>query len=79
VVAVLLLINMRFEWWNAALLFTLWLAQFLVADWRSEVSVAYGAWAAGLLISWLWVPPEAPRTFLRLLRSQARKGGRISP
>jgi cation:H+ antiporter len=79
VVAVLLLINLKFEWWNAALLFVLWLVQFLVADWRSEVSVAYGAWIVVLVISWIWYPPEAPRTFLRLLRRHGRKGGRISP
>jgi cation:H+ antiporter len=70
VVAVLLLINMRFEWWNAALLFVLWLVQFLVAEWRLEVGMVYGLWALGLVISWLWIPPQAPRTLLRLVREQ---------
>ena len=68
VVAVLLLINMRFEWWNAALLFTLWLVQFLNAHWRDEVTIVYGAWMVGLLISWFWVPPKAPRIFWSLMR-----------
>jgi cation:H+ antiporter len=68
VVAVLLLINLRFEWWNAALLFVLWLVQFLVANWRQEVCIAYGAWAAALILSWIWYPPAAPRVFLDLIR-----------
>lgn len=72
VVAVLLLINLRFEWWNAAVLFLLWLVQFLVAGWRIEVSAIYGLWALGLLISWFWIPPAAPRTLLRLLRERRR-------
>ena len=71
VVAVLLLINMRFEWWNAALLFLLWLVQFLVADWRTEVTVVYALWALALFISWIWFPPRAPRLFWTLVR---RKG-----
>ncbi len=73
VVAVLLLINMRFEWWNATVLFVLWLVQFLVADWRLEVSAVYGLWALGLAISWFWIPPEAPRTLLRLMRDHRRR------
>ena len=68
VVAVLLLANMRFDWWNATLLFLLWLAQFLVADWREEVTAVYGVWAAGLLLSWIWVRPTAPRIFWGLVR-----------
>lgn len=67
-VAVLLLIHLRFEWWNATLLFLLWLVQFLVAHWRQEVCVAYGIWAALLILSWVRTPPTAPRVFLRLLR-----------
>jgi cation:H+ antiporter len=70
IVAVLLLINMRFEWWNATLLFTLWLVQFLVADWRGEVTVVYALWAVGLLVSWFWVPPKAPRIFWSLVRGR---------
>ena len=39
-----LLANMEFDALDAAILFVLWLAQFLVPHWRSEVAVAYGAW-----------------------------------
>ena len=70
VVAVLLLGKMRFEWWNATLLFLLWLVQFLVADWREEVTMAYGIWAAGLLLSWVWMRPAAPRIFWALIRGK---------
>jgi cation:H+ antiporter len=73
VLAVLLLINMRFEWWDATLLFLLWLVQFLVAEWRMEVTIAYAVWASVIMISWFWKPPVAPRTFLRLMR-QYRTG-----
>ncbi|MGQ0713497.1 MAG: hypothetical protein ACT4PJ_07170 [Gemmatimonadaceae bacterium] len=73
VVAVLLLANMRFEWWNASLLFFLWLVQFLRAGWREEITVVYAAWAVGLLIWFVLRPPAAPRTFFRMLRT-ARAG-----
>jgi cation:H+ antiporter len=72
-VAVLLLVNMRFEWWNAALLFVLWLAQFLVAHWRDELCWVYAAWAAGLILSWTWRPPIAGVTFVRMLRQGRKK------
>ncbi|MFN2400508.1 MAG: sodium:calcium antiporter [Gemmatimonadaceae bacterium] len=68
IVAVLLLINMKFEWWNAGLLFLLWLVQFLVADWREELSVAYSLWAVGLILSWFWIPPAAPQVFWNLVK-----------
>ena len=76
VVAVLLLANMRFEWWNAVLLFVLWLVQFLVADWRTEVAYVYAAWAVGLMLAWLREPPAAPRILWRLMREprEARPG-----
>ena len=73
VVAVLVLVNMRFEWWNATLLFSLWFAQFLVADWREEVAVVYGAWAAGLLLSWIWMPPRALRIVWELMRGKRER------
>lgn len=68
VVAVLLLLNLKFDWWNAVLLFVLWLAQFLVPGWRHEVAGAYAAWAIGLVFSWAWRRPRAPAVLLRLLR-----------
>lgn len=73
VVAVLLLANMRFDWWNAALLFVLWLVQFLRAGWREEITVVYAAWAVVLLLSFAFKPPEAPRVFLRMVRSNGKK------
>jgi cation:H+ antiporter len=42
--AMLLLANMAFEWFDASLIFVLWLAQFLVPHWREEVAVAYVVW-----------------------------------
>ncbi len=69
-VAVLILARMRFRWWDALLLFVLWLAQFVVAEWRDAVTVLYGVWAALELLSWLWVRPTAPRIFWELLRNE---------
>lgn len=67
-VAVLVLLDMRFHWWDATLLFTLWLAQFLVAGWREEITWIYGLWAAVMIVMWIWRPPVAPGLFWRLLR-----------
>jgi cation:H+ antiporter len=74
VVAVLLLANMRFEWWNATLLFVLWLVQFLRATWREEITIVYAAWAVGLVIWFVVRPPEAPRVFFRMMRRRAPAG-----
>jgi len=71
VVAVLLLLNMKFEWWNALVLFVLWLVQFLVPVWRHEVAWMYGAWGVGLVILWGWKAPAAPRVLWRLIRRGA--------
>jgi cation:H+ antiporter len=68
VVAALVLARMRFEWWNAAGLFLLWLAQFLVDHWREEVAVLYAVWALVQVLSWVWMRPTAPRIFWRLVR-----------
>ena len=74
VVAVLLLANMRFEWWNASLLFLLWLVQFLRATWREEITMVYAAWAVGLVIWFVMRPPAAPRIFFKMMRDHSRKG-----
>jgi cation:H+ antiporter len=71
-VATLLLLRMRFEWWSAALLFVLWLAQFLVPHWRDEISVAYGVWACALVVSWIWARPVAPVILWQLVRGRRR-------
>jgi cation:H+ antiporter len=70
IVAVLLLTKMRFEWWDATLLFALWLAQFLVAHWRDEMCWIYGGWALLLMLAWIRTPPAAPRILLGLLRER---------
>ena len=72
IVAVLLLQNMKFEWWNATALFLLWLVQFVVADSREVVCWVYGAWAVGMVLWWIREPPLAPRLFWTLVR----RGGR---
>jgi cation:H+ antiporter len=77
VVAVLVLLDMRFHWWDAALLFVLWLAQFVEAGWRDEITILYGLWAALLIVTWIWRPPTAPGIFWRLIRRKelASAGG----
>ena len=72
-VAVLLLVRMKFEWWDALLLFVLWLAQFVVADWRQEIALLYGVWAALLVFSWIWSRPTAPTIFWHLMRGRRRE------
>jgi cation:H+ antiporter len=70
VVAVLVLLDLRFAWHDAALLFVLWLAQFLEAGWREHITALYAAWALVMVISWIWHPPVAPRIFWRILTGQ---------
>jgi cation:H+ antiporter len=72
-VAVLLLVRMKFEWWDALLLFVLWLAQFLEASWRSEATLLYGIWAAILVLSWIKARPTAPAIFWHLLHGRRRE------
>jgi cation:H+ antiporter len=75
VVAVLLVLNMRFEWWDATLLFVLWLAQFLVPDWRTPIMWAYAAWAVGLVLAWPWLKPVAPRILWELWNRPRKAAG----
>ena len=72
-VAVLLLVRMKFEWWDALLLFVLWLVQFLEASWRGEVTLLYGIWAAILVLSWIRSRPIAPTIFWHLMRGRRRE------
>jgi cation:H+ antiporter len=67
-VAVLVLLDMRFHWWDATLLFVLWLTQFLAADWRDEITWVYLAWAVLLMLGWIWRRPTAPGIFWRIVR-----------
>jgi cation:H+ antiporter len=68
VVAVLLLANMKFEWYDAALLFVLWAAQFVFADWRGPLVWVYAGWAAVVVASWVRRPPTAPAIFWKMVR-----------
>ena len=70
IVAVLVLLDMRFHWWDAAILFVLWLAQFLNAGWRDEITYMYLGWSVLLVISWIWRRPTAPGIFWRLVRGK---------
>jgi len=69
-VAVLVLLDMKFHWWDATLLFVLWLVQFLEAGWRDEITLVYLGWAVLLIISWIWRRPTAPGIFWRLVRGK---------
>ena len=69
-VAVLVLLDMKFHWWDATLLFVLWLVQFLQAGWRDEITLVYLGWAVLLIISWIWRRPTAPGIFWRLVRGK---------
>ncbi|HTL94083.1 MAG TPA: hypothetical protein VL157_00965, partial [Gemmatimonadaceae bacterium] len=75
VVAALLLSRMRLHWWDATGLFVLWLAQFLIAEWREEIAVVYALWALAMLASWIWKRPTAPRIFWELIRGRRAVGG----
>ena len=70
VVAVLVLLDMKFHWWDAGILFVLWLTQFLEAGWRDEITLVYLGWAVLLIVSWIWRRPTAPGIFWRLVRGQ---------
>ncbi|MEP6690149.1 MAG: hypothetical protein ABJD07_03275 [Gemmatimonadaceae bacterium] len=71
VVAVLLVLDLRFEWWSALALFALWLLGFVKADWRDELCVMYALWSGGLVASWYWKRPTALAAFLRTIRGSA--------
>src|SRR5690348_10876549 len=48
-VAVLVLLTLEFQWYEAAGIFVLWLVQFIVPHWRIEVAGGDGAWIAVLV------------------------------
>jgi cation:H+ antiporter len=73
-VAVLVLLDMKFHWWDATLLFVLWLAQFLEAGWRDEITLIYLGWAVLLILSWTWRRPTAPGIFWKLVRGKPLAG-----
>lgn len=50
VLGMLILSNMRFAFWEAALLFVLWFAQFLNPSLRDEISWIYAIWGGVLIV-----------------------------
>ncbi|HXY67797.1 MAG TPA: hypothetical protein VEH62_00010 [Gemmatimonadales bacterium] len=81
--AMLLLMEMRFDWWEAAGLFLLWLVQFAWPGTREVVAGCYLAWSAGLVAAAALGRRKlrAPRIVVEVLReSRARRpGGNESP
>jgi cation:H+ antiporter len=75
--AMLLLANMAFEWFDASLIFVLWLAQFLVPHWREEVAVAYVIWMVILVGQYAFGSKKllAWRYFLETVRAPHRAKG----
>lgn len=67
-----LLANLSFAWYEAVVLFALWLAQFLVPGLREEVAILYGVWVAFEVMAWLmrYRKPVAFTEFGRLFRSR---------
>ena len=47
------LANMKFDWFDAAALFALWLVQFLVPHLRLAVSIVYALWIGTLLVGFV--------------------------
>jgi cation:H+ antiporter len=74
----LLLVNMRFSWWEAAVMFGLWFVQFVVPGIRVQVMYAYGvAMALGALeIALGRRGLHAFGAFARLMRGSAPAGAR---
>jgi cation:H+ antiporter len=70
-----ILANLRFEWYEAAGLFALWFAQFLKPDWREEMCVVYAVWLAVEVVSAIWRPGRlhAFAVFPTLWRRPERK------
>jgi cation:H+ antiporter len=71
----ILLANMKFEWFDASALFVLWLAQFLVPHWREEVALAYALWMVVLVGMFVVRRREvlAWRYFLDTVRAGGKK------
>ncbi|MEJ2367904.1 MAG: hypothetical protein P8Z49_06050 [Acidobacteriota bacterium] len=67
-----LLANMAFAWHEAALLFGLWLAQFVVPGIRLEVTAVYLLWSMLVALRWAFGrrPPEAAQAFWKLFQER---------
>ncbi len=80
--ALLLLMEMKFDWWDATLLFVLWLVQFLWPHIRVEVLAAYVLWSLVLVSAALTGkrPFTAPRIFVQVLREgRGARAGNAAP
>jgi cation:H+ antiporter len=73
-VALLLLMSMTFSWVDAALLFLLWLAQFLRPDWREPVLGLYLVWSVWLVA--LSIAGRRRFVALRIFHDVVRAGRR---
>ncbi|MEK6610560.1 MAG: hypothetical protein AABZ35_06540, partial [Gemmatimonadota bacterium] len=75
ILAMLLLCNMKFNWFDAMSLFVLWLVQFLVPSWREEVTVLYLLWCAWLVIMFATKRQDfaAVRVFGEVFRENRRR------
>ena len=75
ILAMLLLCNMKFNWFDAMSLFVLWLVQFLVPSWREEVTVLYMLWCAWLVIMFATKRQDfaAVRVFGEVFRENRRR------
>jgi cation:H+ antiporter len=74
--AALLLMELRFGWRDAAILFVLWLVQFAVPSLREEITAVYLGWCFLLILMYLSgkKPCPAPRVFVEIFReNRARK------
>jgi cation:H+ antiporter len=82
-VAMLLLMEMRFDWWEAAGLLVLWLVQFALPGTREVIAGCYLAWAAAMVVASALGrrPLSAPRVFLAVVREGRgpRPAGNESP
>jgi cation:H+ antiporter len=82
-VAMLLLMEMAFDWWEASGLFVLWLVQFGWPGTREVVAALYLAWAAGMMVGAVSGRRalRAPRIFLEVVRESRRHhaAGKKSP
>jgi len=70
-VAVLVLLTLEFQWYEALGIFALWLVQFIVPHWRVEVAWGYGAWI-GLLVALYLMKRRRPVALTAALKSLSR-------
>lgn len=74
---IVLLSNLNFQAYEALGLLALWFVQFLMPDWREEISIVYGVWLVFEVTSTLW-RPQRLRAFAELSHLW-RSTGRARP